>query len=145
MAWTRQLLGLLLKMHISQMCTCLSCCVCALGGFYGAIWKYALVILVAAPLFAATDFVEMRLVLEWRRWLTSTLMSGYFANRTFFKLHHQLGLLDNPDQVRHNLPSDCCSFCERHVNKCDKYLFMCRGCATTCRRSQMPVSRSSLA
>jgi len=26
-------------------------------------------------------------------------MSGYFANRTFFKLHHQLGLLDNPDQV----------------------------------------------
>ncbi|KAK9916830.1 hypothetical protein WJX75_007512 [Coccomyxa subellipsoidea] len=68
------------------------------GGFYGAIWKYALVILVAAPLFAATDFVEMRLVLEWRRWLTSTLMSGYFANRTFFKLHHQLGLLDNPDQ-----------------------------------------------
>ncbi|EIE26584.1 ATP-binding cassette transporter [Coccomyxa subellipsoidea C-169] len=68
------------------------------GGFYGAIWKYALVILVAAPLFAATDFVEMRLVLEWRRWLTGTLMSGYFANRTFFKLHHQLGLLDNPDQ-----------------------------------------------
>ena len=73
------------------------------GGFYGAIWKYAFVILVAAPLFAATDFVEMRLVLEWRRWLTSTLMAGYFANRTFFKLHHQLGLLDNPDQVRHEL------------------------------------------
>ena len=36
---------------------------------------------------------------EWRRWLTSELMNGYFANRTFFKLHHQLGLLDNPDQV----------------------------------------------
>lgn len=33
------------------------------------------------------------------RFLTDTLMSGYFANRTFFKLHHQLGLLDNPDQV----------------------------------------------
>ncbi|CAK0734001.1 hypothetical protein CVIRNUC_000368 [Coccomyxa viridis] len=68
------------------------------GGFYGAIWKYAFIILIAAPLFAATDFVELRLVLEWRRWLTNTLMSGYFANRTFFKLHHQLGLLDNPDQ-----------------------------------------------
>ena len=33
------------------------------------------------------------------RFLTDTLMSGYFANRTFFKLHHQLGVLDNPDQV----------------------------------------------
>ena len=33
------------------------------GGFYGAIWKYAGIILIAAPLFAATDFVEMRLVL----------------------------------------------------------------------------------
>ena len=37
-------------------------CACA-GGFYGAIWKYAGIILIAAPLFAATDFVEMRLVL----------------------------------------------------------------------------------
>jgi hypothetical protein len=37
------------------------------GGFYGAIWKYAFIILIAAPLFAATDFVELRLVLEWRR------------------------------------------------------------------------------
>lgn len=69
-------------------------------GFYDAIWRYALVILVAAPLFSASDFVEMRLVLEWRRWLTNMLMAGYFANRTFFKLHHQLGLLDNPDQVK---------------------------------------------
>ena len=42
-------------------------CACA-GGFYGAIWKYAGIILIAAPLFAATDFVEMRLVLVrfWR-------------------------------------------------------------------------------
>ena len=39
------------------------------------------------------------------RWLTNTLMGGYFANRTFFKLHHQLGLLDNPDQVGRTLPS----------------------------------------
>ena len=39
------------------------------GGFYGAIWKYAFIILIAAPLFAATDFVELRLVLEWRRYI----------------------------------------------------------------------------
>ena len=69
------------------------------GGFYLAIWKYAGIILLAAPLFAASDFVEQRLVLEWRRWLTTHIMAGYFANRAFYNLHHQLGLLDNPDQV----------------------------------------------
>ena len=58
-------------------------------------------------MFAATDFVEMRLVLEWRRWLTQHLLAGYFANRTFYQLHHQLGLLDNPDQVKNLVSFDC--------------------------------------
>ena len=51
------------------------------------------------------------------RWLTNTLMSGYFANRTFFKLHHQLGLLDNPDQVGSFLLSVALTkvACRRHT------------------------------
>ncbi len=73
------------------------------GGFYLAIWKYAGIILLAAPLFSVSDFVELRLVLEWRRWLTTHIMAGYFANRAFYNLHHQLGLLDNPDQA--------CAYC----------------------------------
>ena len=52
--------------------------VCLTGGFYGAIWKYAGVILIAAPLFAATDFVEMRLVLvcaSLKRWFVLQINS----------------------------------------------------------------------
>ncbi len=49
---------------------------------------------------ARADFVESRLVLEWRRYLTARLMAGYYADRAFFRLHQQAGLLDNPDQAR---------------------------------------------
>ena len=69
-------------------------------GFHAAIFRFALVILVAAPLFALAEFVEQRLVLEWRRYLTRQLLKGYYSNQAFFRLHQQLGLLDNPDQAR---------------------------------------------
>ena len=62
-------------------------------------WGFAGIILIAAPLFTVSDFVEDRLVLEWRSWLTRELLTGYYANRSFFKLHQYTGTLDNPDQV----------------------------------------------
>ena len=62
--------------------------------------KFAAVILVASPLVASADFVEQRLVLEWRRFLTRKLLAGYYSNRAYFRLHQQVGLLDNPDQAR---------------------------------------------
>ena len=69
-------------------------------GFQKSILGFLLVIVVAAPLFAATDFVESRLTLEWRRWLSRELMKGYYSNRAFFKLHQLPSAeLDNPDQV----------------------------------------------
>lgn len=49
---------------------------------------------------ACADFVEQRLVLEWRRFLTQKLLEGYYSNRAYFRLHQQVGLLDNPDQAR---------------------------------------------
>ena len=55
--------------------------------------------MLAAPLFAANDFVEDRLTLEWRNWLCKELLRGYYANRSFYKLHQLEGNLDNPDQV----------------------------------------------
>ena len=59
-----------------------------------------MIIVLACPLFASADWVEQRLTLEWRNWLTSYLLRAYFADRAFFKLKQQCGSLDNPDQVR---------------------------------------------
>ena len=68
-------------------------------GFMKAIKNFVLIIIVACPLFAVADWVEQRLTLEWRNWLTSYLLRAYFADRAFFKLKQQAGSLDNPDQV----------------------------------------------
>lgn len=73
-------------------------------GFYKAVKKFVIIILLACPLFALADWVEQRLTLEWRNWLTSYLLRAYFANRAFFKLKQQSGSLDNPDQVCLVLP-----------------------------------------
>lgn len=61
--------------------------------------KFIVIIVLACPLFALADWVEQRLTLEWRNWLSSYLLRAYFANRAFFKLKQQSGSLDNPDQV----------------------------------------------
>lgn len=64
-----------------------------------AVKRFVLIIVMACPLFATADWVEQRLTLEWRNWLTSYLLRAYFADRAFFKLKQQAGSLDNPDQV----------------------------------------------
>jgi putative ATP-binding cassette transporter len=73
-------------------------------GFYKALWGFASLIMVAAPLFAVTDFVEDRLKVEWRGWLTKKMLNSYYSNRSFYKLHQCNSSLDNPDQVLHPSP-----------------------------------------
>lgn len=71
------------------------------AGFQKAVWGFGAIILVAAPLFAVTDFIGDRLKLEWRRWLTKSILSAYYANRSFYKIHGcDETSLDNPDQAR---------------------------------------------
>ncbi|GMH39495.1 hypothetical protein BSKO_07393 [Bryopsis sp. KO-2023] len=65
--------------------------------FSAAIWHFVGIITVAAPLFAFTNFVEFRLELAWRIYLTDKLMKNYFSNRSYFLLN-KLSILDNPDQ-----------------------------------------------
>ncbi|KAL3153965.1 hypothetical protein ABBQ32_013522 [Trebouxia sp. C0010 RCD-2024] len=67
-------------------------------GFTKAVQKFVVIIIMACPLFAIADWVEQRLTLEWRNWLTGYLLRAYFADRSFFKLKQQAGNLDNPDQ-----------------------------------------------
>ena len=68
-------------------------------GFYKGIWVWVGIIAVAVPLFATTEYVEARVTLEWRNWLSHELLRGYYADRAFYKLGQQRSI-DNPDQVR---------------------------------------------
>ncbi|CAI5488345.1 unnamed protein product [Closterium sp. Naga37s-1] len=65
--------------------------------FYDVVFKFIIIIIVAAPFFALFDYVQELLSLEWRLWLTNLLLSRYFANHAFLDLK-MAGKLDNPDQ-----------------------------------------------
>ena len=66
-------------------------------GFYAAVNRYLLVIVIAAPLFAVYQYVQSLVALEWRLWLTRLLLRKYFANHAYFALKAE-GTTDNPDQ-----------------------------------------------
>lgn len=47
--------------------------------FHGAVRSFLGVIVVAAPLFALSQYVEGRVIVEWRRWLAEQMLVAYFA------------------------------------------------------------------
>ncbi|CAN0152237.1 unnamed protein product, partial [Scytosiphon promiscuus] len=55
-------------------------------GFYRGTRRYVVLLLAAAPLFALSRFVQGKLGLDWRRWLTEHLCGLYFRNRAFYAL-----------------------------------------------------------
>ncbi|GFR44756.1 hypothetical protein Agub_g6087, partial [Astrephomene gubernaculifera] len=59
------------------------------AGFYAAVRKFLVIILIAAPLFSFNSWVEERLVLAWRAYLTRRLTRAYFANRAFYHLRQR--------------------------------------------------------
>ena len=63
-------------------------------GFYAATRAYVFVIAVAAPLFATYAFAQNTLALEWRVWLTKSLMERYFRNEVFYALARSGGTED---------------------------------------------------
>ena len=65
-------------------------------------WETVLVfigVLVAyAPLLAGYDYLQKRLGLEWRRWLTGRFVGDYFRDRAFYDIQQFQPEIDNPDQ-----------------------------------------------
>ncbi|KAG1670562.1 hypothetical protein FOA52_012134 [Chlamydomonas sp. UWO 241] len=58
-------------------------------GFYKSVGEFAVIICIAAPLFSLNSFLEDRLVLSWRAYLTRVLLEAYFSNRSYFHLKQQ--------------------------------------------------------
>ncbi|KAF6265925.1 ABC transporter transmembrane region 2-domain-containing protein [Scenedesmus sp. NREL 46B-D3] len=66
-------------------------------GFKLMIVKYLAGFVLGIPVFVYTDYLQQRLALEWREWMTAHLLKQYFADRSFYQL--QAGaIVDNPDQ-----------------------------------------------
>ncbi|TVQ45399.1 MAG: ABC transporter ATP-binding protein/permease [Gloeocapsa sp. DLM2.Bin57] len=66
--------------------------------FWRTVWIYLGVLVVYVPLFAGFSYLQRRLGLYWRRWLTYHFLGKYFGNRAFYNLSHAYNDIDNPDQ-----------------------------------------------
>lgn len=65
--------------------------------FWRSIRAFLMLVVVAVPLYAWYYYVRDKLSLDWRSWLTSRFLSGYFANHAFYHLLARPEI-DNPDQ-----------------------------------------------
>jgi ABC-type uncharacterized transport system fused permease/ATPase subunit len=65
--------------------------------FYRAIWHFVGIVVVAAPMFALETWVEERLVIAWRVYLTDLLLAAFFRDGAYYHLVH-MSAVDNPDQ-----------------------------------------------
>ncbi|PSF35027.1 ABC transporter ATP-binding protein [Aphanothece hegewaldii CCALA 016] len=65
--------------------------------FIEAIWLFFGLIVMGIPLLSFNSYIQGKLSLNWRRWLTDYFLNQYFAQQTFYQIS-QKAEIDNPDQ-----------------------------------------------
>ncbi len=73
------------------------------------------VLIVYAPLLGGYSYLQDRLGLFWRRWLTNSFLDNYFSNRAFYHLNSSNAEIDNPDQ---RIAEDIRSFTQDSLKFC---------------------------
>ena len=66
--------------------------------FWETVLVFIAVLVAYAPLMAGYDYLQKRLGLEWRRWLTGRFVGDYFSDRAFYDIQQFQPDIDNPDQ-----------------------------------------------
>ncbi len=66
--------------------------------FWETVLVFVAVLVAYAPLMAGYDYLQKRLGLEWRRWLTGRFVADYFGDRAFYNIQQFHPDIDNPDQ-----------------------------------------------
>ncbi|NJL49662.1 MAG: ABC transporter ATP-binding protein/permease [Leptolyngbyaceae cyanobacterium SM2_5_2] len=66
--------------------------------FWETVLVFIGVLIAYAPLLAGYDYLQKRLGLEWRRWLTERFVGDYFRDRAFYNVQQFQPDIDNPDQ-----------------------------------------------
>lgn len=74
--------------------------------YWQMLFMYGSVFVVGTPIVVFYSWVQQKLGIKWREWLTSHFMSKYFANRNFYKVSSNTDI-DNPDE---RIASDVSAF-----------------------------------
>ena len=72
---------------------------------------YVGIILCSAPLAVTYQYIRSILAIEWREWLTKSLVEKYFSNRAYYHLSYD-ETIDNPDE---RMSQDIETFCNMTV------------------------------
>lgn len=75
--------------------------------FWRMLMIYGAVFVVGTPVVVVSSWVQSKLSIRWRQWLTEHLLSKYLDNRAFYRIGHETDI-DNPDERLHQ---DINSFC----------------------------------
>jgi ABC-type uncharacterized transport system fused permease/ATPase subunit len=74
--------------------------------FWHLLYTYLGAFAVGIPLFIFRDYVQSKMHLDWRQWMTRKLLREYLSDKSYYRIQ-QGSLIDNPDQ---RLTSDINSF-----------------------------------
>ena len=65
--------------------------------FWRFMWVYAGVFIIATPIVVIYRYIQDKLGLYWREWMTDSFLNRYFQNRAYYEINSQKEI-DNPDQ-----------------------------------------------
>lgn len=65
--------------------------------YWQMLFMYGSVFVVGTPIVVFYSWIQQKLGIRWREWLTNHFMSKYFANRNFYKVSSNSDI-DNPDE-----------------------------------------------
>ena len=77
--------------------------------FTKTIYLFLGILIIYVPLSAGFSYIQDKLGIYWRRWLTHNFLNRYFRNRAFYELGNFNSDIDNPDQ---RISEDIRSFTE---------------------------------
>jgi putative ATP-binding cassette transporter len=65
--------------------------------FWRFILIYAAILIFGSPIVAIYRYIQQKLGLYWRRWMTDRLLGNYFSHRAYYEINAN-SAIDNPDQ-----------------------------------------------
>ena len=80
--------------------------------FTKTIYLFLGILIIFVPLSASYSYIQDKLGIYWRRWLTHNFLNRYFRNRAFYELGNFNRDIDNPDQ---RIAEDIKSFTEESL------------------------------
>jgi ABC-type uncharacterized transport system fused permease/ATPase subunit len=80
-----------------------------LDRFGVAVGRFGIILAVMIPALALKNYLQSRLALQWRRWLTQRFLSQYFQEQAFYQLEHNPNIANKKPFEKSKMPRELSS------------------------------------